>query len=90
MKEKIFSLFNVHKWADDSIRPACCRVVPTLWKGIFDTSHVNAELSRLKYLGSMAAPGFMKPEGVVIFHTASGHLYKKTIEKDEQPKGRTI
>ncbi len=27
------------------------------------------------------------PEGIIIFHTASGHLYKKTIQGDEKPKG---
>jgi hypothetical protein len=36
--------------------------------------------------GSQAARGFMRPEGVVIFHVASGQLFKKTIEGDEQPK----
>jgi hypothetical protein len=36
--------------------------------------------------GSRAAPGFMKPEGIVIFHTASGLCFKKTLEKDESPK----
>jgi hypothetical protein len=29
----------------------------------------------------------MRPEGVVIFHTAGNLMFKKTIEKDEQPKG---
>jgi hypothetical protein len=28
----------------------------------------------------------MNPEGVVIYHTASGQLFKKTIENDEKPK----
>jgi hypothetical protein len=34
----------------------------------------------------VAVPGFMRPEGVVIFHTASGTLYKKTVKDDHQPK----
>lgn len=37
--------------------------------------------------GSVAAPGFAKPEGIIIFHTASRQLFKKTVEKDELPKG---
>jgi LexA DNA binding domain len=45
-------------------------------------------LDFLRSDGSAAAPGFMRPEGVVIFHTASGALFKQTIEKDEEPKGR--
>lgn len=38
--------------------------------------------------GSEAAPGFMHPEGVVIFHSQSGALFKKTFENDEAGKGR--
>jgi hypothetical protein len=30
----------------------------------------------------------MRPEGIVVFHTASGALFKKTIEGDEKPKGQ--
>jgi hypothetical protein len=37
--------------------------------------------------GSKAAPGFMKPEGIVVFHVAGNVGFKKTIEKDEEPKG---
>lgn len=85
--EKRFSLFNVHKWADAAVRPACCSVVPELWRGIFNTESVQAALDLLRVKGSMASPGFMKPEGIVIFHTAGGYLFKKTIEKDDQPKG---
>ena len=40
----------------------------------------------LRERGSYAAPGFMKPEGVVVFHTAGNVGFKKTIEKDELPK----
>ena len=28
----------------------------------------------------------MKPEGIVVYHTAGGHLYKVTLEGDETPK----
>jgi hypothetical protein len=41
LKEKRFSLFNVAKWSDESTRPACCGVVPTLYTGIFDTIAIN-------------------------------------------------
>jgi hypothetical protein len=87
--EKRFSLFNVHRWggASGPLRPKCCDVVPVLHKGAFQMEAIDAALDRLRKHGSVAAPGFMKPEGVVIFHTASGYLFKKTIEKDEQPKG---
>jgi hypothetical protein len=83
---KRFSLFNTHLWTDDAVRPACCDVVPILFKGNFDTIEVNSCLTKLSVLGSSAAPGFMKPEGIVIYHTAARLYFKKTIEKDEMPK----
>jgi hypothetical protein len=49
---------------------------------------INEIMRKLVANGSYAAPGFMKPEGVVIFCTAGGQLFKKTIEKDDQPKGK--
>ncbi len=85
--EKRFSLFNVSRWADDSVRPTCCGVVPTLYAGLFSTAKIDEILLDLVTNGSKAAEGFMRPEGVVIFHTVGGYLFKKTIEKDEQPKG---
>lgn len=86
MTEKRFSLFNVSRWTDDSVRPTCCRVVPVLWRGDFETSKVIECLTNLSLYGSMAAPGFMKPEGIVAFHVAANIGFKKTIEKDEVPK----
>lgn len=85
LKEKRFSLFNVAKWSDS--RPSCCGVVPVLWRGVFDTASIEMALGALAVDGSAAAPGFMDPEGIVIFHTASGQLFKKTIKGDESPKG---
>lgn len=66
--------------------PACCHVVPILYRGPFSEFKIMGCLEGLEAMGSSAAPGFMKPEGIVIFHTAGGHLYKKTIEKDAEPK----
>jgi hypothetical protein len=87
LAEKRFSLFNVARWSDDAVRPTCCLVVPTLYAGIFTTEAVEGALATLREFGSLAAPGFMQPEGVVIFHRASGTLFKKTLEGDEKPKG---
>jgi hypothetical protein len=67
--------------------PACCRVVPILFDGIFDTHAVTSTLQGLREFGSVAEPGFMRPEGVVVFHEASLTGYKVLLENDEQPKG---
>lgn len=87
--EKRFSLFNVSRWGDGGKdkRPACCHVVPVLWRGNLDAMPLGSVLGDLRANGSIAAPGFMKPEGVVIFHVASGSLFKKTLDKDDEPKG---
>lgn len=88
MKTKQFSLFNVHRWGDVNVRPACCNVVPQLWAGLMDELNVYPILEKLKSRGSVAAPGFMKPEGIVIFCVAGGQLFKKTIDKDESSKSK--
>lgn len=85
--EKRFSLFNVARWTDER-RPACCHVVPTLYSGPFEDGIVENCLEELRRNGSKASPGFMNPEGVVIYHAASGDLFKVTIERDEEPKGK--
>lgn len=87
MKEKVFSLFNVDRWSNDEVRPTCCRVVPELWRGIFDTHAVDEVLSILKEKGSQASPGFMNPEGVVVWHTQGNRGYKKTLDKNDEHKG---
>ncbi len=89
--EKKFSLFNTHKWGES--RPTCCGVVPVLYQGLLDEYGVmlgvKAALKKLKEEGSVAAPGFMKPEGIVVYHHALGGYFKKTLDKDEEWKGKS-
>ena len=68
------------------VLPPCCGVVPVLYRGPFDTARIDDILLSMAVGGSVAAPGFMQPEGVVVFHTAGNMGFKKTIEKDEIPK----
>lgn len=91
--EKRFSLFNVARWADErdrekypTDRPACCGVVPVLYRGPFDTGIAEGYVNALRSEGSQASPGFMKPEGIVIWHEAARLLFKKTVEGDEEGK----
>ena len=81
MKEKRFSLFNAARWTDD-VRPACCHVVPVLFQGIFTSDAVDAALAKLAAEGSAAAPGFMDPEGVVVYVAAARKMFKKTLKGD--------
>ncbi len=70
------------------ILPPCVGLVPVLWRGKFDELNVAEILHDLGFLGSKAAPGFMQPEGIVIFHVAGNVGFKKTIEKDGEPKSK--
>jgi hypothetical protein len=88
LDEKRFALFNVNKWYDPDIRPKCCEIVPAIYEGLFDTNEINRILEELKLNGSYAVSEFMNPEGIVIYHKASGKLFKKTIVGDEKPKGK--
>lgn len=81
LNEKRFSLFNVHRWKDE--RPACCHVVPILKITTADHLSVSEIMTELARTGSIAAPGFMRPEGIIIFHSGNQSVFKKTFEKDE-------
>lgn len=87
LTEKRFSLFNVARWYDPASRPLCCHVVPILYQGDFSTEQgVAFAMDDLIQCGSAAAPGFMNPEGIIVFHTAANIGFKKTVHKDELPK----
>ena len=75
---------RIEKWQD--VLPECCGLVPVLYRGLFDTTAVDRAIETLRLTGSAAAPGFMKPEGVVVFHVAGNVGFKKTLVKDELPK----
>lgn len=68
------------------VLPPCVTLVPVLYRGTFETGHCVNALVYLRNEGSLAAPGFMNPEGIVCFHVAAGIGFKKTLEKDDLPK----
>lgn len=86
LAERRFALFNTVRWQDAAVRPSCCEVVPVLYRGNFCTSYVDLVMDVLRLHGSFSVPGFMKPEGIIIFHTAAHMGFKKTLDKDESPK----
>lgn len=86
LDHKRFALFNTVRWNAET-KPDCCEVVPVLYEGIFNTEIVNSCVRLLGEEGSKAVEGYMKPEGVVVYHKASNHLFKVTVENDEKPKG---
>lgn len=87
LDERRFSLFNTSRWSDDSVRPACCHVVPVIYEG--PMMDANCFAAAIALDGSYAAPGFMDPEGIVVFHTAANTGFKVTCKNDDKPKGQT-
>ena len=68
--------------------PACCKVVPVLYNGIFNTGIANDTIDDLKLGGSIAAIGYNNPEGIVVYHKAAAAGFKMTIKDDDKPKGK--
>jgi len=54
--------------------------------GSFDTFTIDDILKRMHSEGSIASPGFMNPEGVVIWHEAARILFKKTLDHNDEHK----
>lgn len=91
---KRFSLFNTSRWIPEEKTYALdakigVYVVPVLYTGLFDTVAFAQILAILKQRGSYVSPGFMNPEGIVIYDTRSGTGFKKTYDYDDSGKGAT-
>jgi hypothetical protein len=90
---KRFSLFNTHRYSGLASDPVlfddgtALTTVPELYRGPFGEYHIQSAINDLDLGGSRAAPGFMRPEGVIVFHQASQVPFKVTIEGDGVPKG---
>jgi hypothetical protein len=102
LTEKRFALFNTARWNDGegalalaNARLNGCAIycVPVLFTGQWSIGIADQDLfspmwylHTLECVGSSAVPGFMYPEGIVVFHRASNTLLKATIKDDEKPK----
>ena len=87
--ERRFSLFNVKRWEHTldwnkgHELLSELYMVPILDRSVFSTERAKELVHELRYTGSWASPGFMQPEGVVVFHTASQTPYKTFLENDD-------
>lgn len=70
------------------VLPACCHLVPMLYRGLLDDMYVCDALDLLENEGSRAAPGFMNAEGIVIYHRAANSCFKATLKNDDEPKSQ--
>lgn len=85
-KVKTFSLFNVARYADATFTTPNLDLVPVLYEGENNTAAIEAALTLLGAGGSVASPGFMNPEGVIVFHSASRQVFKVTLDSNDQGK----
>ncbi len=76
LKEKRFALFCFR----GEELPECCETVPVLFEWEFNTQNIEATMHRLSVTWSIAAPGFMNPEWVVIFHKGACQAFKETFD----------
>lgn len=79
---RTLSLFNTRRWgAHNPTTPYCVSVVPVLAEGKFSTDLVNAAVTQLKAKGSVAAPGFMDVEGVIVYLPVFDQRMKVVLDK---------
>lgn len=87
MAEKWFSLFNTDRYHGFEERTGLnITAVPVLYQGLNDTKVIEDALTRLRTEGSVAAPGFMNPEGICVYQSASRTVSKVTLDKNDAGK----
>lgn len=84
---KRLSLFDTNKAG--AIQGELCGLldtVPILYEGPFKDGIVESCLQMLRDTGSLAARGFLRPEGIVLRMKGLGTSFKILLENDETPK----
>lgn len=102
METKRFSVFNTDRWrkndgadtskalrADQSSIVDQIDAVPVLYHGPFSESMILGVLAQLRDGGSFAAPGFMNPEGICVYHSQTRSVFKVTLDKNDAGKWET-
>jgi RNA ligase len=92
--ERRFSLFNVKKWAHlDGTQVKGLHVVPVVAEPDLsdDILGISEAANSLRSTGSLAAPGFDNPEGIVVYWPSGSVLFKYTFIGDghKWEKGQT-
>lgn len=82
LNERRFSLFNTKRWNENGEHVPGLYSVPVLVTAQFNPATVGACLGQLEVFGSVAAPGFMNPEGVVVYHHGINEYMKVTLQND--------
>jgi hypothetical protein len=87
-----FSLFNTGRWRGeiassvDHPKVPGLRRVPILYRGLYSEDAITGAVAELQEGGSCAELGYLRPEGIVVWHEAARTSFKVTLEGDEAPK----
>lgn len=92
--DRRFSLFDVRRYAEvDLSAVPGLGLVPELFPRLLREQplmladdDVQMSLDYLKDFGSLAAEGFDRPEGIVVFHRDARQAFKVLLESDDVPK----
>lgn len=87
LTERRFALFNTTRyehWPFTALGLPSVNIVPKLYEGPYDQTMIDACLDVLRENGSAVGSG--PAEGIVVFHTAAGMMFKVTLEGDGEPK----
>ncbi|MGW0530677.1 RNA ligase family protein [Streptomyces sp. NPDC003032] len=92
LTDRRFSLFNTDRHKDVNVRlgNAIVEPAPVLYHGEFSETRIRVALGKLKISGSVAAPGFMNPEGVCVFHSQTRQVFKVTLDNNDAGKWETV
>ena len=94
MNTKAFALFNTSRFGPgrqeipEELKNIGLTAVPVLYEGTFATNTIDTVMEALKDLGSKFSPGFMNPEGIVVYHHGTRGYFKVTYEHDMTGKGK--
>jgi hypothetical protein len=86
---KAFSLFNTARHFENAgaeVGGVPVGPVPVLYHGTFSETAIRDALHDLSTFGSKAAPGWMTPEGICIFHTQTKQVQKVTLDNHDAGK----
>lgn len=83
LDEKRFALFNRAPG-----ECSCVSVVPFIVAANYTDGIIELALDRLRSDGSLAVPGFRRPEGVVVNFPQAKTRFKVLLENDDKPKGQ--
>jgi hypothetical protein len=84
LQTRHFALFNTKRWgAHNPNTPACCQVVPVLADAPAPRVHalIEERMTFLRIYGSVHVPGFMQPEGIVVYFPGQDAHFKGILDK---------